>query len=77
MGHVEEVGIAQRLKTAGLMVSAGRRSMLTALLDRKYVPTEVFAHWAGRCPGPGEPVRSIGSDVASIQPEQFAATEMR
>ena len=75
--HVETIAVESGLRTVGLMVSAGRRSMLRFLFDRDYVATEVHQHWAGRCPMPGEPVRSVGSDVASIQPTQFGASELR
>jgi hypothetical protein len=75
--HVEQVAAERGLRSVGIMVSSGRRSMLRSLLDRDYVVDQVHQHWAGQCPKRGERVRSVGNDLASIQATHFGATELR
>jgi len=76
--HKVELAAAERgFENVALMASAGRRSMLRLLLDRGYTADEVHAHWAGRCPEPGQPIRSVGNDLASIRSDHFGASELR
>jgi hypothetical protein len=75
--HVEGIAKEQGLEEVGMMASSGRRTMLRHLLDWGYGVSEVHQHWAGKSPVAGQPVRSAGNDLASIQTEQFGTTELR
>jgi hypothetical protein len=75
--HVEQVALERGKRAVGLMASSGRRAMLRLLLDRDYVIEQIHQHWAGQCPKPGERMRSMGNDLASIQPTHFGLSELR
>jgi hypothetical protein len=75
--HVEDIARGTGKRGVGLMTSSGRRSMLRLLLDRDYVVEELHQHWASRCTASGERAKSLGDDLASIQPTHFGTSELR